>query len=222
VLNVGDKPMLETRALLVDDDPIMVGILGGALRQTVRRVDEATDGGRAIELFAAHKHPVVVLDLNIPEVHGLEVLRRIQLAEPRTQVIIVTGFASKETAIEALNLHAFSLLEKPFSIDRLSQLVTGAFARYQDHGDAAPLHEAEIESLYREVARLSVELERSPHDDDLRRGYDQCLARLRDAQAVEADLASRAFREGLALKQGVGYSTIEAARRVLERDKDPA
>jgi DNA-binding response OmpR family regulator len=214
--------MLETRALLVDDDPIMVGILGGALRQTVRRVDEATDGGRAIELFAAHKHSVVVLDLNIPEVHGLEVLRRIHLTEPRTQVIIVTGFASKEIAIEALNLHAFSLLEKPFSIDRLSQLVSGAFARYQHHVDAALPHEAEIEALYQEVERLSVALEGSPDDVEIRSAYDQCLAQLRGAQALEADLASRAFRDSLALKKGVGYSSIEAARRVLERDKDPA
>jgi len=214
--------MLETRALVIDDDQAVVDLLSLSLRKTVRRVDQETDGRRAIELFAAYKHAVVVLDLMMPEISGLDVMREIHLLEPRTQVIIVTGFASKENAIDALNQHAFGLLEKPILLNQLDQLVADAFARYQEHGDGGAPHEAEIAALYQEVSRLSLALERSPHDPQLQSAYHQGLTRLRTAQTAEAELASRAFRTNLALKKGVGYASIEAARRVLDRDKDSA
>ena len=223
--------MLETRALVIDDDPAMVEMLGLSLRKMIRRVDQETDGRRAIELFAAHKHAVVVLDLEMPQMSGLEVMRRMRLLESRTQVIIVTGVADKDRAIEALNLHAFGLLEKPILLPQLHRLVVDAFARYQERGDAGSLNEAEdagslneaeIESLYREVSELSDALQRAPDDPQLHAVYRQGLARLRSVQAREAEVASRAFRDSLALKSGVGYSSIEAARRVLDRDKDSA
>jgi CheY-like chemotaxis protein len=62
------EAMLETRALVIDDDPAMVEMLGLSLRKVVRRVDQETDCRRAIELFAAHKHSVVVLDLEMPQI----------------------------------------------------------------------------------------------------------------------------------------------------------
>jgi CheY-like chemotaxis protein len=160
------------------------------------------------------------MDLMMPQISGLEVMRRIHLIEPRTQVIIVTGFASKETAIEALNLHAFGLLEKPVLLQQLYRLVADAFARYQERSNDGAALEAEISTMYDEVATLARALERSPDDPQLRDAYDQRLRQLRDAQVTEADLASRAFREKLALKKGSGYSSIEAARRELDRDKD--
>jgi hypothetical protein len=76
-----------------------------------------------------------------------------------------------------------------------------------------------LESLYEEVARLSTAVERSPNDPALQTAYRDCLARLRGAQAREAELASHAFRDHLALHNGKGYAALEAARRVLDRDK---
>jgi DNA-binding NtrC family response regulator len=214
--------MLETRALVVDDDEVYVDVLSRGLRNTVRCVDQETDACRAIDLFAAHKHSVVVLDLRMPKMSGLEVMRQIHQLEPRTQVIIVTGFADKKSAIEALNLHAFGLLEKPVSLERVYELVTAAFAQYQQHSDGGGHHDDEIEALYQEVAALSAAIERAPQDRQLQSAYRQCLTRLRDAQAAEADLAARSFRDSLALKKGMGYSSIEAATRVLDRDKNSA
>jgi DNA-binding response OmpR family regulator len=101
--------MRETRALVADDDD-EVAIFGECLRRlSIRQVDQATDGEAALALFLEHKHALVVLDLNMPRMSGLDVLRRIRTIDPRTQVVIVTALASKEQAIEALNLHAFGL-----------------------------------------------------------------------------------------------------------------
>jgi len=102
------------------------------------------------------------------------------------------------------------------------QLVADAFARYQERGSGGAPHEAEVAALYQEVSRLSLALEHSPHDPQLQSTYHQALTRLRNAQVAEAELASRAFRTNLALKNGAGYASIEAARRVLDRDKDSA
>lgn len=223
--------MLNTRALVLDDDDVVVDALALCLRNTVRDVDQAIECDRALELFETHRHPVVVLDLMMPKMGGLEVMQRIHGIEPDTQVIIVTGYASVENAISAVNQHAFGFLRKPFDIRELRRLVIAAFSSYQDrreHGRRdAPQNDvgphgpdvAEIESLYQEVARLSTAVERSPNDLALQTAYRDSFARLRGAQAREAELASRAFRDNLALREGMGYSSIEAARRVLDRDK---
>jgi CheY-like chemotaxis protein len=220
--------MLDVRTLVLDDDAVFVAVLAHCLRDTVRLVDEAVDGERALELFAAHRHSVVVLDLKMPKMDGFEVMRRIHGMEPRTQVIMVTGYPSIECAKEAVNRHAFGFLTKPFEPEELQRLVVAACASHpergsrQDHRGQSENGEAEIAALYQEVARLSSSLDRSPGDPELQAAYRMSFERLRGAQAQEADLASRAFRDNLALQKGMGYSSIEAARRVLDRDKGTA
>jgi DNA-binding NtrC family response regulator len=219
--------MLDTRTLVLDDDTPTVEFLGRVLRNAVRQVDQAVDCERALELFAAHRHSVVVLDYRMPKMDGFEVMHRIHLLEPKTQVIMVTGFPSIECAKEAVNRHAFGFLIKPFAPDDLRRMVVEAFASYQERTDSqdaigVDAVEAEIETLYQQAATLSAALDRSPGDSALEAACRESFERLRSAQAREAELASRVFRDNLALKKGMGYSSIEAARRVLDRDKDSA
>src|SRR6266545_2163355 len=115
--------MLETRALVVDDDSLTRDLFRRVVRQSVREVDEAEDGPAAMSLFTARRHALVVLDVKMPGFDGLEVLRRIRALDARTEVIIVTGFASKEVAIEALNLNAFRFLEKPIALEQLGHVL---------------------------------------------------------------------------------------------------
>jgi YesN/AraC family two-component response regulator len=155
-------------------------------------------------------------------------MQRMHDIDPRSQVIMVTGYPSIECAKEAVNRHAFGFLTKPFDPEELRRLVIAAFADYQGRSDRRLEHgpgehrEAEIAALYQEVARLSSALERSPGDTELQAAYRESFGRLRTAQAQEAELASRTFRDNLALQKGMGYSSIEAARRVLDRDKGTA
>jgi DNA-binding NtrC family response regulator len=220
--------MLDTRTLVLDDDDAMLHTVVRCLRGTVRLIDEAIDCERALELFATHRHSVVVLDLRMPKMDGFEVMQRIHEIDPRTQVIMVTGYPSIEAAQQAVNRHAFGFLTKPFNFEELRGLVIAAFADYQErsarqaHPDPSDRIEAEIEELYQQVARASNALERSPDDPALQAAYRDSFGRLRSAQAREAELASQAFRDNLALRKGMGYSSIEAARRVLDRDKNSA
>jgi DNA-binding NtrC family response regulator len=226
--------MLDTRTLVLDDDAEIVEVLVHCLHDTVREVDRAVDSERALELFEIRRHSIVVLDLVMPKMSGFEVMQRIHQLEPRTQVIIVTGYPSIENAMNAVNQHAFGFLRKPFDLGELQRLVVAAFSDYQERGGHKgrsdqqghlSLHgpgDEEIEAMYREVTKLSSALERSPDDLELQAAYHDSFARLRSAQAREGELASRAFRDNLALKKGMGYSSIEAARRVLDRDKSSA
>jgi DNA-binding NtrC family response regulator len=219
--------MLDARTLVLDDDDAVVEVLVRCLKPTVRLIDSAVDCEQALELFLAHRHAVVVLDLKMPKMDGFEVMQRIHQIEPRTHVIMVTGYASIETAKKAVNRHAFGFLTKPFDYDELRRLVVEAFADYRERSSRQPqagpdAQDAQIEELYQQVAKASSALERSPDDPDLQAAYRDSFGRLRRAQAREADLASRAFRNNLALKKGMGYSSIEAARQALDRDKNSA
>lgn len=209
--------ILDARTLVLDDDGVFVDVVARCLRDTVREVDQAVDCDRALELFEVHRHPVVVLDLMMPKMSGFEVMQRIHEIEPHTPVIIVTGYASVDNAMSAINQHAFGFLRKPFDFTELQRLVIDAVSSHHDRRGLGD--DQIIESLYQEVAKLSTALERSPNDPALQTAYRDSFARLRSAQAREAELASRAFRDNLALGKGMGYSSIEAARRVLDRDK---
>jgi DNA-binding NtrC family response regulator len=206
--------MLDTRALVADDDDAIVHVLGECLRRLrIPQVDHATDGEAALALYFEHKHALAVLRLNLPRMSGLDVLRQIRTLDPRTQVVIVTTSATKDQVIEALNLHAFGLLEVPFSAQQLETMLSEAYAQYQQLAGRTPAHETEIAVLYEQLAALSAALERSPDDATVRQSHEQCLQRLRDMRQ-EAEFASQLFRQNLALKKGAGYASIEAARRL--------
>jgi len=108
--------MKETpRVLIIDDDPAILDSCGQVLRREGYAVQEARDGRGGLALFNAESFHLVLLDLKLPGMDGLEVLRRIKDISPETAVIIITGYASIETAVEAVKLGAFDYLSKPFT-----------------------------------------------------------------------------------------------------------
>lgn len=221
--------MLGKRALVLDDDPLIVDVLCASLSPTVRWVDRATEPTRALELFREHKHPVVLLDLVMPVMSGFEVMRRVHALAPRTQVIIVTGHPSIDSAVEAVNEHAFGYLRKPFELAALHKVVVEAFRHYEQLGGADPLHDDPVAAHFDEMAVLyetvrvhSRALEQAPNDPALQAAYRDSFARLRRVQEFQAEVESHSFRGQLALRKGEGYAAIEVARGVLARDKNSA
>ncbi|HEX9902602.1 MAG TPA: sigma-54 dependent transcriptional regulator [Acidobacteriota bacterium] len=108
--------MKETpRVLIIDDDPAILDSCGQVLRREGYAVQEARDGRGGLALFSAESFHLILLDLKLPGMDGLEVLRRIKDISPETAVIMITGYASIETAVEAVKLGAFDYLSKPFT-----------------------------------------------------------------------------------------------------------
>jgi DNA-binding NtrC family response regulator len=101
------------RILVVDDDPNLRKTLADVLRVKGFEVELAESGAEAV---AAAEHAlvnVVLIDLRLPDMSGIEVMERINLAQPLTEAIILTGHAALDSAIDATNKGAFSYLLKP-------------------------------------------------------------------------------------------------------------
>jgi len=106
--------------LVVDDEKIFRREAVRFLRKEGYFVGEEGDGEGAIQAISVQDWDVILLDLALPGIGGIEVLREIQAKSPETVVIVVTAFASLETAVEALRLGAFDYLTKPLRFDDLA------------------------------------------------------------------------------------------------------
>ncbi len=109
----------KTRILLVDDEKDFVDTLSQRMEMRDLSSDIALNGEQALELLDRESPDVMVLDLRMPGVDGMEVLRRVKKEHPNVQVIMLTGQGSEKDELEARRLGAFDYLEKPVDIDTL-------------------------------------------------------------------------------------------------------
>jgi DNA-binding response OmpR family regulator len=123
--------------LLVDDEEDFLAMMKARLRGRGIAAWTAADGPAAIELLASHAVDVVVLDVKMPEMDGIEVLKHIRRHHPQVQVIMLSGHGSVESAVEGLKLGAFDYLVKPCSLSDLLHKVEEAFTRKRAAEDQA-------------------------------------------------------------------------------------
>ena len=116
----------QTTVIVVDDDVSILRILKQLLKDKGYNVFAASDGKEAIELISMNDFDLVITDLMMPESNGLDVLRKAKAKNPRTQVIMITGFATLDSAIEALKLGAFDYIRKPFKLAELDVTIRNA------------------------------------------------------------------------------------------------
>jgi len=112
--------------LVVDDEEKIRRTLSGVLADEGFEVMEASDGRAALALLDRHLPRLAIVDVWMPEVDGIELLRSLQDEPDRPQVIMLSGHGNIETAVQATKLGAFDFIEKPFSIDALLQVVNRA------------------------------------------------------------------------------------------------
>ena len=112
-----------TRLLVVDDEPIV----GKRLKQVFGKIGFAietyTDSVAALAAMAENPFDIVVTDLKMEGIDGIEVLKRVRAMNPETRVIIITGYASPDTAELADREGVFAFLAKPFRLDELKQVI---------------------------------------------------------------------------------------------------
>ncbi len=122
------------RMLLVDDDDAFRERLARAMRSRGFEVDAADGYGQAMAFSAANPPDRVVVDLNMPGRGGLEVVRDLKERFPDTEIVVLTGFGSVPTAVDAVRLGACNYLHKPAHAD----MILAAF----EHGRSDPLEQA--------------------------------------------------------------------------------
>ncbi|MBI2204330.1 MAG: sigma-54-dependent Fis family transcriptional regulator [Candidatus Rokubacteria bacterium] len=108
---------------VVDDDQVARELLAEALGREGYRVRVAASGEECVRLAEAEPLDLALVDLRMPDVDGLSVLKRLAVVQPDLPVVILTAFASIETAIEAVNAGAYDYLSKPFRIEEIKLVV---------------------------------------------------------------------------------------------------
>ena len=126
----------ETRILLVEDEPVIVAAAGRALRPEGFQVDETGSVPEALERLTAQTYDLILCDLMLPQVSGLELVRAAVRDFPDVPVILITGYATLENALESFRAGAFDFIPKPFDIGELLGVVYRAAARHRAPLDA--------------------------------------------------------------------------------------
>jgi two-component system, OmpR family, response regulator len=111
--------MLKLKILLVDDEQEFVSTLAERLELRGMHVKVATDGEMALSIIETDPPQVVVLDVMMPGLSGMEVLERIKTIDSKIQVILLTGHGATKDGIKGMQLGAFDYLIKPVDIDEL-------------------------------------------------------------------------------------------------------
>jgi CheY-like chemotaxis protein len=112
--------------LIADDDPVARDLLAEVLAKEGYRVRAAAGGRECLELARSGPVDLALLDLRMPDLDGLEVLRQIQALHPGVPILILTAFATLETAIEAIRAGAYDYLSKPFRMEEIRLVVRRA------------------------------------------------------------------------------------------------
>ncbi len=128
------------QVLLVDDEVQFVQTVAKRLRRHGLGVEGVHSGDDALNHLADHPTDVVVLDMKMPGMDGIEALRRIKARQPLVEVIMLTGHASVEAAIDGIELGAFDYLMKPVDFDNLLYKIQDAHKKksLQEAKSASP------------------------------------------------------------------------------------
>lgn len=122
---------MRKRILIVDDEEIVVRSCLRILSADEFEIDSACNGLEAMAKVAEHDYDMLILDIKMPKMNGIEVLQRVKETHPDIDVIMITGLHEIDTAVKAMKLGAFDYLPKPFDPEEFELVVARAFERRQ-------------------------------------------------------------------------------------------
>lgn len=115
--------------LIVDDEAFVRELLSSFLSGLGFVVREAENGEQGVRMATEHRYDIVFTDIKMPGISGEQVLERVKAIDPTTQVVVITGYGSVESAVECMKLGAFDYVSKPFHLEEIEILVKRALER---------------------------------------------------------------------------------------------
>jgi DNA-binding NtrC family response regulator len=116
----------KNRVMVLDDEPIVCERLRSMLEKMNLHVETFVEPGKALKRIVETPFQVLITDLKMKEMDGIEMLKITQKVSPQTKVIMITGFATVEKAKQALQMGVFDFIAKPFKLSQLRDLVAKA------------------------------------------------------------------------------------------------
>src|SRR3954451_6514144 len=114
------------RILIIDDDPAMVSVISEICHERGHQTVAFNSGVKAIENLASNAPQLVISDLRMDKVGGLDILRECREVLPQMAVILITAYKTVETGLEAVKLGAYDYITKPFKVDELQRTIQRA------------------------------------------------------------------------------------------------
>ena len=221
-----DNIMERPRVLIIDDEPNLRKSLADILRIKGYEALTAEDGEKGLALLLESRVHLVLLDLGLPGMPGLEVLARIKTDSPQTEVIVMSGQATIDSAVAASNQGAFSYLVKPYDIDQLINHIRRALEKQQAQEEsvrhnlelqqAKAVAEAATKAKSEFLANMSHEI-RTPMNAAMGMLYLLQQTPLSDKQKNYLDKAQSATNSLLRIINDIlDFSKIEAGKLEME------
>ena len=129
---------MSTTILILDDDPGVLETLASVLEDLGHPLIRCSEPRKALEQVWEHRPRVVITDLMMPQMNGLEVLRRVKEIDPRIEVVVVTGYGSVKEAVDAIRDGAFDFICKPFNAALIEAVVGRALESAKKSGGLLP------------------------------------------------------------------------------------
>jgi diguanylate cyclase (GGDEF)-like protein len=203
--------MENSSILIIDDDHNLGKTLSDILSSKNYTTFSATTGSEGLSILEHHTFSVALIDLNLPDVSGIDVLERIKTKSPSTEAIILTANASLSSAIEATNRGAFSYLLKPYEIEQLLLTISHAIEKVESEKKIINQKQV-LETKNRDLRALyevSLAINRSIVLEELLSGVLQALAELKTFH-LERKGAAFIFRgNSLQLVSHIGLSEAQ-------------
>ncbi|WP_170920311.1 response regulator [Desulfacinum hydrothermale] len=208
---------LPVKILIVDDDDVYRDILKDAITAEGTELKLASSGEEALELIDSEPFDILITDLNMPAMDGLTLLKQARQHLPHLLTIIITGYGSLESAVEAIRQGAYDYIQKPFRIDEVAVATRNAIDKVRILRERAALL-AELEEAYHKLRELEAGRRDGKADAEAKgtgagesTGYDPLLLMSRYFMPVE-------LLEGSMSKMGHVLSELERLKD-LRREK---
>jgi len=135
--SIGEPMSMVTRVLVVDDESYVRDLLSRVLARRGHDVDVAADGESALEMMAENSYDLVLTDVVMPGIGGFDLLRRVKATYPNVTVIVLTGYARKQSISDFLLYGADEYLSKPFQVQALLESVDRVVSKSKRASDTA-------------------------------------------------------------------------------------
>jgi DNA-binding response OmpR family regulator len=160
------EPHVFPQVLIMEDEPSLAEGLQMVLSENGYNVDLASTGQSALDTFHKKDFDLLVADLKLPDIDGMEVIRQVKHDRPDTEVVVITGYSTVPSAVEAMKLGVCDYLSKPFSDDAFKSAVKGALGEREEKftKEALNTFEAEDKKLIQKKEVMRV-LDRTTRDE---------------------------------------------------------
>jgi len=146
--------MEKNKALVIDDEQIVLDSVSKILTDENYEVDVSLSGREGLNRAIQKEYDIVLTDIRMPDIGGMRVLRDVKRAKPSLPVVIITGYASVKSAVQAMKLGAADYIEKPFTPDQLLKAVNSALdmAATKPPEEQALIHKEEMITILERAA----------------------------------------------------------------------